>query len=318
MATSGTTAFSCTELEIITTAMEDIGLLPSGETLAAEDVVRCRRKLNLLVKQWVAQSDFAPGLKMWTRRRAYIFLQKSQVKYDLGPAGDNATETYVQTTLSANAANGASTVTLTSATGIADDMYIGIVMNSGSVHWTVVNGAPSGSVVTLTANMAGAATSGNVVFAYTTKIRVPFDLVTCVRRDINGKDVPVGTRLSIEDYEAIYSKTQVGTVSSLYFEAGKTASSVYLDFAPNDVTDVLRFVYMSYVEDLTTTTDSVDFSAEWFRPLAAQLAMDIAPAYNQPVTPGMKLLRDESLRMAQNAHPQVTTDYFMAEPDCYE
>jgi len=318
MATSGTTSFSCTELEIITTAMEDIGMLPSGETLAAEDVTRCRRKLNLLVKQWVAQADFAPGLKMWTRRRAYLFLQKSQVKYDLGPAGDNATETYVQTTLSANAAASAATVTLTSVSGVATTMYIGVVMDSGSIHWTTVNGAPSGSVVTLTAAMTGAAAAGNVVFAYATKVRVPFDFVTCVRRDSTGKDFPIDTRLSVEDYEAIHNKAQTGPVSALYFESGKTASSIYLDCAPDDVTDVLRFVYMSYIEDLTATTDTVDFAAEWFRPLAAQLAMDIAPAYAQAVTPGMKLLRDESLRMAQNAHPERITDHFISDPDCYE
>jgi hypothetical protein len=318
MATSGVTSFSVNELEIITDAMENIGLLPAGATLAAEDVVKCRRKLNLLVKQWVSQADFAPGLKMWTRRRGYVFLQRGQVKYDIGPTGDNATETYVQTTLSANAANGAGTVVLTSATGISDDMYIGIELDSGSIHWTVVNGAPSGSTVTLTAVTTGAATAGNTVFAYTTKMRNPFELVSAVRRNIAGRDTPMDAFLSVEEYETIYNKTATGTPAKLYFEAGRLNSSIYIDCAPQDATDVIRMLYMSYVEDFTATTDSVDFTAEWFRPLSRQLSIDIAPAYDQPVTPDMVSLRNEALSMARNAHPQTSTQYFQCEPDEYD
>lgn len=318
MATSGVTSFSVNELEIITDAMENIGLLPAGATLAAEDVVKCRRKLNLLVKQWVSQADFAPGLKMWTRRRAYMFLQDGQVKYTLGPNGDNATETYQQTTLSASAANGAGTVTLASVSGVADDMYIGVVLDSGSIHWTVVNGALSGSVVTLTAALTGSAASGNVVFAYTTKMRNPFELVTAVRRTIHGKDTPMDPQLSVEEYEAIYQKTAEGDPARIYFEAGRTDSSAFLDCAPRDVTQVIRLVYMSYVEDFTSTTDTVDFTAEWFRPLSRQLSIDIAPAYDQPVTPDMVSLRNEALSMARNAHPQTSTQYFQCEPDEYD
>lgn len=318
MATSGTTSFSVNELEIITDAMQNIGVLASGETPSAEDVSSCRRKLNLICKQWVAQADFAPGLKMWTRRRAYMFLQDGQVKYTLGPSGDHATETYVRTTLSANAANGASTVTLTSVAGIADDMFIGVVLDSGAIHWTVVNGAPAGQVVTLTAVTTGAATAGNTVFAYTTKMRNPFDIVTAVMRTTAGKDTPFNPRLTVEEYEEIYDKTAEGSPSAGYFEAGRTDSSLYIDRAPDDVTDVLRMVYMSYIEDFTATTDTVDFTSEWFRPLSAQLSMDIAPMFNQPVTPGLKLLRDEALQMAKNAHPEVSTAYFQSEPDSYD
>ena len=152
MATSGTTSFSVTELDILTDAAGNIGLIDPGHELDPEMVVTLRRKLNMLIKQWTAQADYAPGLKMWTRRRGFLFLQKSQAVYSLGPSGDEcAAESYVTTTLAAGASSGASTVTVASIAGLASAMRIGVLLASGSFQWTTINGAPSGATVTLTA-----------------------------------------------------------------------------------------------------------------------------------------------------------------------
>ena len=50
---------------------------------------------------------------------------------------------------------------------MADDMAIGIVVDNGYTFWTHINGAPSGSTVTLHERLSDAAASGNTVyFAY--------------------------------------------------------------------------------------------------------------------------------------------------------
>lgn len=318
MATSGTTGYSVNELEILKAALGKIGVVEIGRSLEAEDIEVSRRNLNLIIKQWVSQVDFAPGLKMWTRRRGWLFLQKNQIQYSLGPSGDEcASETYVATTLTAGAAQGASTITVASITGLASGQRIGVLLSSGSMQWTTINGAPSGLTVTLTATLTGAAASGATVYAYTSKVLRPFEIVSAVLRDSDGNDTPMDPQLSIGEYESIPTKSATGTPASIYFEAKKTNAVAYLDCAPDDLTNVVRLVYLSYVEDSTATTDDVDFPAEWYRALVGQLAMDCALDYGQPVTPGLVAYRDEGLAMARNAYPVKSTAYYESDPDEY-
>ena len=64
MATSGTTSYSVTELDIITDALQNVGAVGASETsIDPSDYGVARRKLNMLIKQWAAQIDFAPGLR---------------------------------------------------------------------------------------------------------------------------------------------------------------------------------------------------------------------------------------------------------------
>lgn len=315
--TSGTVTFSVTEIDIIKDALMEIGCLDSIEEPSAADVVLARRKLNLIVKQWTSQLDFAPGLKMWTRRTGYMFLQSGQVQYALGPSGDHATESYVRTTLSASAAQGAGTITVTSATDIATTYNIGIQLDSGSIQWTTVFGAPSGSTVTLSTALTGPAASGNTVFCYQTKMRRPFELLSGSLRDVDGNDTPVDVNMGLAEYEAIYSKTSEGSPSGLYFEAQLTNAAVYLNCAPEDVTSVLRLPYRSYIEDFSSQSDAADFPAEWARPLVLQLANDCAGPFQVAIPPNLKQNLAEALAMARKAYPERIVAEYQSSPDEY-
>ena len=319
MATSGTTSYSVTELDVITTAMQDAGIIGAADTtINSDDYDVARRKLNMLIKQWASQIDFAPGLKMWTRRRGFLFLQSNQVAYSLGPSGDEcAADSYVTSTLASSASGGAGTVTLVSATGFAASMRIGVLLDSGAFQWTTINGAPAGAVVTLTATLTGAASAGARVFAYTSKVQRPFEIITASLHDTAGTDTTMLASSILEDYEAIMTKTADGTPQSLYFEAQRTNAKVYLDCQPSDLTDVIRFVYYAYIEDMSATTNDVDMPAEWFRPLAAQLTIDLCPAFGRSVTPEMKFARDEALTIAKNAYPERITAEYQNCPDDY-
>lgn len=317
MATSGTVTFSVNELDIITDALTEIEAIGVGEALDPADIVLARRKLNLIVKQWVSQIDFAPGLKMWTRRTGYLFLQDGQVQYSLGPSGDHATDSYVRTTLTANAALGAGTITVASATGIANTYNIGVVLNSGAIQWTTVNGAPAGTTVTLTATLTGAASSGNTVFCYQTKMRRPFELLSGVLRDTDGNDTPVDVNMGLAEYESIYSKTSEGSPARLYFEAQRTNAVAYIDCAPDDVTKVIRLPYLSYIEDFTSAVDDADFPAEWARALCLQLANDLCRPFGVTVPQSLRADLNEALAMARKAYPEVIVADYQNCPDEY-
>jgi hypothetical protein len=316
VSTSGTVTFSVNELDILNDALETIGYKDPAEPLTADEIVMARRKLNMIVKQWVSQLDFAPGLKMWTRRRAYLFLQSGQVAYGLGPSGDHATETYVSTTLSTAEAASSTSLGLTAFAGMSASDNIGIVLDNGSIHWTTISGAP-GATTTIATGLASAASAGNRVFTYTTKMRRPFDLESAVRRDVSGNDVPVDVNMGLQEYESIYSKTSEGSPSRLYFEAQRTNAKVYLNCAPEDTTEVLRMVYLSYIEDFSATNNDADFPAEWARALSYQLAMDCCMPYGRPVPQALPSLLNEALAMARKAYPQTAVLDYQSDPDSY-
>ena len=310
MATSGTVVYTVTESDIISDALEDLGVYGAGETVSSADTTKARRKLNLILKQMSAASNYFSGEKFWLRKIGYLFLQKDQAVYNLGPSGDECTGTYVRTALTNAALSGASTVVVDSATGIASTYRIGVLLDSGSIHWTTVNGAPSGTTVTLTATLTGDAAAGNTVFCYQTKAIRPLKLLTAVLRDTNGNDVPVNITETIEGYEGIAYKANEGDPLSLYFTPTLTNSQVFIDVEPSDVTKVLRYTYRAPIEDMTTGANNFDLPQEAFRYISAQLAIDCAPAFNKEVGPTLKLIRDESLAILRDAQPQTTDLYF--------
>lgn len=55
------------------------------------------------------------------------------------------------------------TVTVTTVTGITSGDVIGIQLDSGAAHWTIVNGAPVGNIVTLTVALPSGSASGSRV-----------------------------------------------------------------------------------------------------------------------------------------------------------
>jgi hypothetical protein len=79
----------------------------------------------------------------------------------LGLSGGNE----VATTLSANALQGATTVTVTSATGLAIGDHFTIVRNDGAIHVTRIANLAT-TTVTLATALSDAADSGNVVKAF--------------------------------------------------------------------------------------------------------------------------------------------------------
>lgn len=76
------------------------------------------------------------------------------------PAVDTETTT---TTLSAGASKGATSIIVTSATGIYENESIGVTLDDGTVQWTLVGGV-TGTTITLDEGLDGAAASGNTVY----------------------------------------------------------------------------------------------------------------------------------------------------------
>lgn len=309
MPSSGSVDFSVSRNDIITAALQEIGVYRTGQTVSADDVTLAALRLNMIVKQWQGAADFAPGLKEWSRKRGYIFLQTSQSEYDLGPSGDNATSSYTRTTISTAEASGQTILSVTSTTGMTAADIIGIVLDSGAIHWTTIVSTGAGPTVTITTQIPSAAAAGNYVYWYTTKMRQPLKILTAVLRDENTNDSPLYP-MTLEEYESLPSKTSDSDPSRYYYEFQLTNGMMYLDVEPNDVTKVIRIVFLSAIEDFDASSDTPDYPQVWYMPLMLQLGKILAPVFGVKWTTDQEENRKEAILIARNSFPETTNLYF--------
>lgn len=86
------------------------------------------------------------------------------------PMPPNIFDGPIYTQLNAAAAVGATVLTVESFFGFTNGDPMGVMMNNGDVFRTTVNGAPTGTTITMAAGLPFAAASGNDVIDYTVHI----------------------------------------------------------------------------------------------------------------------------------------------------
>jgi hypothetical protein len=243
----------------------------------------------------------AKGAKLWAVKEATLFLTVGTASYSLGATGTHCTHTYVQTTLSTDEALGSTSLSLTSTTGMAASDNIGIVLDDGTIHWTTISGTP-GAPTTIATGLASAATSGNVVFTYTTKINRPqrIDDESTYWHSIAGNDTPIDM-ISRSDYSQITNKTTEGKVVKAYYDKQLTNGILKVWPTPDLATDVIKFSYERILEDFDASGNTPDFAIEWGEALILGLAYKMAPS--APIKDPNELTRlknqaDEALAIA--------------------
>lgn len=273
MATSGSINLSASRDDIITEALEILGVLAEGASPSAAQLTSCARTLNYMIKAW--QAD---GINLFAVQQVYLFLIKNQSAYSLiSTTTDHYTASFVETTTSAAALSGASSIVVTSATGISASDKIGVYQDS-TMHWTTVNGAPSGSTVTLTAALTADVASGAVVYAYTSKAKRPMRVLESVVHDENDTPIHVGSR---EEYFNQSGKGTDGRVNTIYFDPQVAAPKLYVWPQTDDERHYLKLYIQRTLEDVDAAVDEVDFPQEWYLPLAANLAVLLGPKYGK-------------------------------------
>ena len=273
MATSGSINLSASRDDIITEALEILGVLAEGTSPSAAQLTSCARTLNYMIKAW--QAD---GINLFAVQQVYLFLIKNQSAYSLiSTTTDHYTASFVETTTSAAALSGASSIVVTSAIGISASDKIGVYQDS-TMHWTTVNGAPSGSTVTLTAPLTADVASGAVVYAYTSKAKRPMRVLESVIHDENDTPIHVGSR---EEYFNQSGKGTDGRVNTIYFDPQVAAPKLYVWPQTDDERHYLKLYIQRTLEDVDAAADEVDFPQEWYLPLAANLAVLLGPKYGK-------------------------------------
>lgn len=285
MTTSGVSSFNPTARQIIEGAFALIRVGVSGEPLSAEEAQTGMKFLNLMAKAWNAD-----GLHLWCKEEGVIFLQYGVPQYSLG--GSNSTRSclysdLVVTALAADASSGAFTIQVDDITGIASGDQIAVEIGGNLLQWTTVNGAPSGTTVTLTAALSEDVLENGAVFSYTTKLQRPTRMLQARRRlftpnQENSTDIWL-TILERPDYYSQPTKLQPGTETMIYYDPQLVTGLMQMWQSPSNETDLVLFTYERSIQDFSNLTNTSDFPQEWIETLVFNLAFRLAPIYSFPM-----------------------------------
>ena len=278
MATSGSINYSVDRDEIITEALEQLGVLAEGQSPSSDQLTSMARTLNMLVKFLQARE-----FNLFALQKVYVYLEKNKNSYSLSSSTtDHFSAEYNRTTLAAAGTALDTTITVASISNMADADYIGIKLTDGTMQWTTINGAPSGTTVTLTDALTGAATSGDTVYFYTSKANRPMKIANAVVSDaVSGQDIPIWT-VSRQEYVDLPNKTDDGQVNQLYYDPQVGTGVLYVWPESSTVDQYLTLWVLRTLEDFDAATDDADFPQEWYLPLAFNLAAMSVTKYGVP------------------------------------
>lgn len=275
MTTASDTTYTLNRDQLIQTALVTLGARYPGEGVDTATMSYCSNMLNNMVLAWQALD-----LHLWLETEATLFLQQGQNQYAFTntTSGDHCTNSYVETTLSASAATSATTVTLTSVTGMSVSDNIGIILDSGLTFWTTISAINTGTkVVTLASALTSSATSGNYVHTYTSKIYRPLRIWQARRYQYNGATDLVMHPLSRPDYFALPFKTNLGDSVQYYYDPQLTTGQFYVWPKPTDSSYAVKFTYDRPLFDFLNASDTPDLPSEWYEPIVWNLATRLGP-----------------------------------------
>ena len=321
MATSGSWDYSLTAAQVIQAAYEDLGVVAPGETPATALQTLALARLNILTKQWQGNSDLAPGIKVWTRKRVNLVLAKGQQTYTIGPASTDSRAAVLlgRTTLSAAAAANATTLSITSNTDTtsfpgttitmtASD-FIGIELNDGTVHWSTISGTPA-STAAINAGLASAAASGNYVWWFTSRAQRFPHIEAAYIRDENRNDTPLAVYHDLRAYElGVISKFSDGTPTAILVEPMTLNTVITLNSQPTDVTKTIVMVVLYPAEDYDSTSNDIAFPQEYYRYIVSELAF-ILSQFTGHWTDTHEANRKEATAFARALNPETSDLYF--------
>ena len=278
MATSGDTSLTITRDDIITEALELLGVLEAGVSPNSDDLTSAARSLNFIIKAW--QTD---GLQVFTVKRGYLFLERSQHEYELSTTGDHWTYEYKTTTLAADAAAAQAQVEVSDITDMVVGGYFGLELDDGTVVWDTIATLDGGNLLSLSSNLASIASSGNSVAYHTSKADDPMSVVEASLRNESLNDRPLHV-MSRQEWSELSNKTYDGSVTQVYFDERVTPPMLFTWPESAQDFDIIVLWIKRVAESFVTANDNPDFPQQWFYPLATNLAVAIGPKFGTPAT----------------------------------
>ena len=312
MTTSGSYSFSVSRDDIIRQALLNIKRLDPDESPTPAETQDCARMLNMMCKQWMGKSDFAPGLKVWTRRWGHRLLSNTAYSYTLGPAAQGWTNELLSQKSTATAVSAATAVVVSSAVGIAGGNTAAVQLDTGALFYATISSVV-GTTLNLATPLPSQASAGNQVFTYAVAAQAPLVIETAVLRDDDDSDTPLSI-MTVQDYSMLPDKTSltnVGDPAAIYWESGLGTSTLYTDVgAAQDTSKHIVLAYQEPVQDFINPLDTPHYPQEWYLALCWGLSEQIAPMFSAVWNEKMEQLKNSAIAIARNKGAEVSSLYF--------
>lgn len=283
MATSGSIDFELTRDDVITEAMEMLGVLPEGVSPTAAQLTSCARTLNAMLKHWQTT-----GTHLFVNQRLYLFLQKADREYNLNQtaaSSDHLTASFYATALNGAVEATNTAITVDDGANISDSDNIGIFTSNNDMHWTTVaSGGGTASIVLTADDEEYDFADEAVVYTYTTKASRPRKILHATHRvkpvsDYGFHDSLDGTETTVDvlartDYADLSDKAAAGTrVNQMYYDKTWPNAVARVWPAPDVGGGYLVLWCERPIEDVDSASDNFDLPQEWSLAIASNLAM---------------------------------------------
>jgi len=272
MTTSNSTDFILTRDQIITQALNLLGVYGQGDTISANDISFSATALNMMIKSWEGQ-----GIHLWTSSEAALFFTLGQQKYSLSNTSSDITGDYPIFNLLTSSASGSNLI-VNSTVGINVNDNIGIKLDSGIIQWTTVLSIPDATTINLNASLSGTASTGNNVFSFTTRTDRPLEISSSRYRYSDGTERPLNKK-GRDDFMKVPLKTTTGKANQYYYAPKVSDAWMYLWPTADDVGDCIRFSYSRRIQDFDASSDTPDLPQEWLEAIVYNLAVRLAPGF---------------------------------------
>ena len=297
MATSGSINWGMTGYEIVQAAVGICTNRASEIPLTSNEISDGLADLNRMTKHW--QTKF----HLWKRKEGVLFLRSGVAEYSVGGSSPDKAcllSDFVNTTITTAAVTGATTLVVSSTTGMTAADNIGIQLDDGTRQWTTIVSVDSATGLTITAALTDDVAVGKTVFVYTTAIERPLQVTSMRRRLITNNTEVELKHWARQEYFAQSNKNSQGTPTAYFYAPRLNEGLFYIWQTPSTVNQVLYFTFNATIEDFDTSSNNPDFPQEWLDPLVYNLAARIGYQYQTPL-PKMQLIEAKAAQMLDDA-----------------
>jgi hypothetical protein len=284
--TSGTYNYTSSAYNIIAGSLRICNAIAEDENPTSMMASTALDAMNAMVKGWMAS-----GIHVWAEEECVLFFNPLQTQYTMGAGSTDKVclfNSLNQSTLSATASAGATSMSVVSSSKMAVGDSFGVQLDAGTNYWTTVT-AVSGTTITVAAGLPSQATSGAIVFDYGTPLMRPLRVMEGRRYQYASKLETPLILLSRFDYDYLPNKSNTGYVTQFYYDpqTGNGAYSLANGLmnvwpTPQDNTFGMRFVAQRPLQDFATLANIPDFPAEWIAALKWNLVLEIGLEYGIP------------------------------------
>lgn len=162
------------------------------------------------------------------------------------------------------------------------------------------DGMPIWAIDEYTFTVVDGTATYNIGIGETLDTPQPLKVIQAYRTELNSSNVPLNIYTKY-NYNLLPLNNNSGVPVNLYYQPLSTTGIIKLWPTPSDDTTTITIVYQRPFEDMTSSTDNLDFPAYWTEAVIYGLAWRLAPEYSVPlpdrqmIASEAKLFKDEAL-----------------------